>query len=113
MQLVIRATNVPVSDPIREHVARKVLSAVKRFGRRVSSVTVVIEDVNGPRGGIDKACRIEAGLARAGEPVVITERSDDLYGAVDRAAGRFKQALARRTERRKSRRRGLRKPDAT
>lgn len=112
MQLVIRATNVPVSDPIRDHVVKRVLNAAKRFGRRVSRVTVVIEDVNGPRGGIDKACRIEAGLASSGDPVVITERSDDLYGAVDRAAGRFKQTLARRTERRKNRKRGSGKPSA-
>lgn len=103
MQLVIRATNVPVSDPIRAHVATRVLSAAKRFGRRLARVTVVLEDENGPRGGIDKACRIEAGLSGAGAPVVITERSDDLYGAIDRATSRLKRTLARRAEERTSR----------
>ncbi|MBX3315898.1 MAG: ribosome-associated translation inhibitor RaiA [Phycisphaeraceae bacterium] len=105
MQLVIRATNLPVTDPIREHVSKRVLGAVKRFASRLSTVTVVLEDENGPRGGIDKACRIEAGLATTGEPVVVVDRSDDLYGAVDRATGRFKRALARRTERRNARQR--------
>lgn len=105
MQLVIRATNVPVSDPIREHISRRVLSAAKRFARRLSTITVVLEDINGPRGGVDKTCRIEAGMSNAGEPLIITERSDDLYGAIDLATGKFKQALGRRVERRKPRRR--------
>lgn len=105
MQLVIRATNVPVSDPIREHVSRRVLNAAKRFARKLSKVTVVLEDINGPRGGVDKACRIEAGMSHSGEPLIITERSDDLYGAVDQATSKFKQALGRRVARHRSRRR--------
>jgi putative sigma-54 modulation protein len=103
MHLVIRATNLPVTEAIREHVSTRVLGAVSRFAKRLASITVVIEDVNGPKGGVDIACRIEGELARSGGPVVITARSDDLYRAVDRASGRFKGALRRRAERRKAR----------
>lgn len=109
MQLVIRATNLPVTDPIREHVSKRVLGAVQRFAKRLSSITVVIEDVNGPKGGVDISCRIEGGMAQSGDPVVITERSDDLYGAVDRAASRFKRAMVRRADRRKARARSARR----
>ncbi len=113
MHLTIRATNLSVTDAIREHVSRRVLGAAQRFARRLSSITVVIEDVNGPKGGVDIACRIEGGMAQSGEPVVITERADDLYGAVDRAASRFKRAMSRRAERRRARGRANRRPGTT
>ena len=105
MQIVIRATNISLSDAIRNHVFTRVGAALRRFAGRVSSVQVVIEDVNGPKGGEDIACRIEAGLERSREPLVISEQSDDLYGAVDLASSRLKQAMSRRVARRKDRKR--------
>lgn len=49
MRQVIRATNLPVTDAIRDHVSTRVLGAVRRFAVCLASITVVLEDVNGPR----------------------------------------------------------------
>lgn len=103
MHVVIRAASLPVTEAIREHVTTRVLGAVRRFAERFAAITVVIEDLNGPKSGVDIACRVEGELARSGRPVVITACSDDLFRAMDRASGRFKGSLWRRAERQKVR----------
>jgi len=59
---------------------------------------VRLSDINGPRGGNDKRCRIKVPLAGR-QDVVIEDTEADLYVAIDRAADRTERALARRLER--------------
>ena len=57
-----------------------------------------LSDINGPRGGRDKRCRIQVPFA--GKPnVVIEDTESDLYVAIDRAAERAERAVVRRLER--------------
>lgn len=79
------------------HAERRILFALGRFGRRVVSITLRIDDVNGPRGGADKRCQIVARLAPWGD-VRVEDLDGDLYAAIDRAVDRLDRALAREME---------------
>lgn len=95
MQIQIQATGIGLNDPLISHVQRRLRYALSRSDDRVSRVTVRLSDINGPKGGVDKACRIEVRLA--GRPsVVIEDIQSDLYTAVDRAAGRAGRTVLRR-----------------
>ncbi len=106
MQIEIRSLNKNVEQSQRTFVERRLLFALGRFGSRVRRVLVRLEDLNGPRGGLDKRCHIEARLAGKGL-LVVDVRDAELEPAVSRAASR----MARRvrdalTTRREGRKRG-------
>lgn len=100
MRLQVRGISIPTTPAIKAHAERRVQSAAARLGSSVRSVAVRLSDLNGPRGGQDKLCVMEARLAGGGGVVRIEESGDDLYGVIDRAAGRLKQVLGRRVNRR-------------
>ena len=89
-----RTMGFTLTDAIRRHVESRVEAALAPVARRVSSVTVRLEDVNADRGGVDKRCRVVAALRRQG--VIVAEATEtDLYAAVDEAAGRIRRSALR------------------
>ena len=100
----LTASNFKVTDAIRRHVNRRVKAAIGRASGSVTGTMVRLRDVNGPRGGIDKACRVVIWLR--GRGTVVVEAVDrDLYAAVDAAAAKLAKALRRHMRRRRTLRR--------
>src|SRR5664279_2182551 len=58
MRLDIRSRNVALTSELRQHIDRRVGQALNRFEQRVGSVRIALTDVNGPKGGPDKVCRL-------------------------------------------------------
>jgi ribosomal subunit interface protein len=100
LRIHVRSRGLELPDALRTHAERRLLFALGRFGRRVQSVMLRIDDVNGPRGGADKRCQIVARLSPWGD-VRVEELDGDLYAAIDRAADRLARAVAREMERRR------------
>ncbi len=72
--------------------------ALARFAPRIHEVLVRLQDENGPKGGVDKACRVSVNLGREG--MVRAEDVDPvLEAAVCRATERAGRAVARALER--------------
>jgi ribosome-associated translation inhibitor RaiA len=59
---------------------------------------VRLGDVNGPRGGVDKHCRITVSGRRFGSST-LDELDGDAYAAVDLATGRIARAIRRQLQR--------------
>ena len=94
MNLFVRSSNVALTQPIRTYIDRRVRMVMSRFGRKIARVSVRISDVNGPRGGVDKLCRIEARFwGRI--PVVVEDVAANLPQAIDRSIRRMGRAVAR------------------
>jgi ribosome-associated translation inhibitor RaiA len=85
-------------DDFEEHVRRRLGFALDRFSPRLLAVAVRVDDLNGPRGGSDKLCRIRVRLRGTNE-VLAEDRSPDVFAALDRAADRVRFAVARAVER--------------
>jgi ribosomal subunit interface protein len=104
MQIDIQAYDFTLTDAIRYHARRRLRFALSRHDRHVRRVVVRLSDTNGPRGGVDKRCRLQ--LLLLGLPdVVIEDTETDLYLAIDRAADRAGRTLNRRLDRQRDRRR--------
>lgn len=91
--------SIKTTDAMRAFVAQRLAAALGRFGNRIPRVEIRITDENGPRGGIDKLCRVTATIAGAG-PLMIEKRAGDFYEAIGRAANAVKQNVARRVSKR-------------
>lgn len=87
-----------MTDALAEHVRRRLGFVLTHHSDRIKRVRVRIGDENGPRGGIDKFCRIQVSLVDA--PVAaIAEVGTDLYAAIDRAAGRVGRVVVKHLDR--------------
>jgi len=82
------------SEEDKELMTRRVLFAMSRFQPRIRRINVRLIDDNGPKGGVDKRCTMEAVLHRGGT-ILAEDSSERLYAAVALAADR----LARRIDR--------------
>ena len=74
---------------------RRLHFATDRFRDDIREIDVALRDVNGPRGGIDKHCRVIAKLSRGGT-VQIEETRSSFVEAIGRVAKRLRNALTRR-----------------
>ena len=90
----------PVMDRLLEH---KLHYALDRFGHWVQSVDLAVEDLNGPKGGVDKRCRMAVSIPRH-RSVVVDGRGEDMMAVVTDVIDRTAAALARVRDRRHSRR---------
>jgi ribosome-associated translation inhibitor RaiA len=100
MTISVRGYGIDVSPEVGGLVERRLCFALSRFGRRVRAVSVSLVDLNGPRGGIDKQCSMQARLAPRGS-VRVEDTDSELAAAVDGAATRLARAVARALERRR------------
>lgn len=91
-----------VTDPLRTYAEQRLATALGRIAGRVRSVAVRLINVNGPRGGEDKHCRVRVLLA-TGDAIVIEDRHADAYAAIDRTAGRVKRVVLEHVRRRRRR----------
>lgn len=87
-----------MTHALADHVRRRLGFALGPYGERMQRVSVRLGDENGPRGGVDKFCRIHVHLA--GAPAALAEDvGADLYAAIDRAADRIGRVVGRRLDR--------------
>ena len=97
--LYIRATGTHFSAHEREYTQRKLDQKLGKFDRSIERVSIRIDDVNGPRGGVDQKCRMKVVLT--GQPSVIVEsQRSQAHAAVD-AAIQSAEKTVRRTVRRR------------
>lgn len=101
----VRFVGVDASEALRAHTLKRVESHLRRFRDEVTSVLVRIADVNGPRGGLDKHCRVTVKGPRVGARTVV-ELGADAYVAIDAALARAFRALSRELDRRQASRTG-------
>jgi len=86
------------------YVRKQMASTFDRFWNRISGTAVSLRDINGPRGGIDKHCRVRLRLSPKGQITVIADAANE-FAAATTAIARAQRAFVRHLERRTRRRR--------
>jgi putative sigma-54 modulation protein len=101
MKIDIETSDFPLTKALHSHAERRLRSAVNRGGERIRKIAMRLSDVNGPRGGADKRCRLQVVLTGLPD-VVVEDTQADLYVAIDRATDRAGRALVRKIGRRQT-----------
>lgn len=94
MKIEVRFRGIEGSEPLREYAVRRAHVHLSRFGQELGTVIVRVGDVNGPRGGLDKRCRVTVQGPRFGS-ATLDELSDDVHAALDLALDRMARAIGR------------------
>lgn len=96
----IRAPQVDLGVVERDYIRLKLSRKLGKYASSIERISVRIEDVNGPRGGVDQSCRIKSVL-RGLSSVVFESRNESLNAAVDAALSGAERAVRRTLERRR------------
>ena len=97
----VRTSGIGISAKDRAYIRRWLGMRLAKFSSSIERVTVRLEDVNGPRGGIDKVCKAKVVLT--GLPSVVVERKHhDARAAVDGVIDASERAVRRVLHRRRS-----------
>lgn len=96
----IRSAGSLLDAADKDYLRRKLGRKLGKFASSIERTSVRIEDINGPRGGVDKRLRVKVALG--GLPsVVVEERHHSLQAAMDRALARAERAVRQAVQRRR------------
>ena len=93
MELSIRAEGFSVTQALRTFVEDRIRLRFDRFANRVRRIVVLLRDENGPRGGVDKQCKVHVELQN-GTRLIRECTHVDAYTACSDGVGRTQRALA-------------------
>jgi putative sigma-54 modulation protein len=94
MRIEIRGIPADATDGLESYAERRLRFALSRFTPRVRLVVARLEDANGPRGGIDKQCKVRIRLMPEGD-VLVRGVDADWRAAIGRAVDRLGRTVAR------------------
>lgn len=98
MLITIHSNKFALTDSLRSYIERRAEFALSWAQHKLPQIHLHLDDVNGPKGGLDKVCRIHIPVA-GGKPVVIEETQIDMHIAIAHAIERAARTMSRRLER--------------
>ena len=98
MKVRIQQGKASMPPGTEEAILERVHFALARLSHRIQTLQIRLDDLNGPRGGVDKRCAMEAVLAHRGR-LVVEVSDEDVLAAVSRAARRLARCVADEFER--------------
>jgi putative sigma-54 modulation protein len=97
MRIEIKALGFKLTDTLRTFIREHIIQVLARRADAIQSVVVRLSDLNGPRGGEDKLCRIQIDLFGARMQFVQAARAD-AYAAITSACRRASRNVNRTLE---------------
>ena len=101
MNINIQSRPFTLTAALEAYIHRRITGAFTRGPAPSDGVSVILSDINGPRGGRDKQCKLQFSVPGLGL-VVIRDTQEDLYHAIDSAVHRARHAIARGLARRRA-----------
>ena len=95
MQIAIRASQLSLQPEHRQQIERRASFALARLSTAIKRVEVSLADTNGPRGGVDKRCRVLVHLD-GGATAFVEDRDSNLMTLIDRTMDRAGRAAHKR-----------------
>ncbi|MGD9843331.1 MAG: HPF/RaiA family ribosome-associated protein [Steroidobacteraceae bacterium] len=100
MHVKVRSTLRTSNDQeLQEHIQRRLGFSLSQLDDHVRSIHVLVHDINGSRGGMDKSCTVQIQLMQA-PTVVIKDMDNDFINLIDRVADRAGRVALRSLQRR-------------
>jgi hypothetical protein len=99
MRITVNNKQSQISESAIQHAMSRIETAFSKLRGEVISVELLVEDVNGPRGGIDKKCQIVVNLRKMASVAVSVEKAT-FSKAISQTISRARRAASRKVQRR-------------
>jgi len=96
----IRTFEIDLARNDRMSIRRRINRKLQKFANSIERVSVRLQDVNGPRGGVDRACQLKVVLRKL-PTVIIKEHDISLDGAIGKALSAAHREVRRSLQRRR------------
>jgi putative sigma-54 modulation protein len=110
MHIDVQSRGFSLTRALQQAVVSEAQQYCARCPKALAAVRVRLYDTNGPRGGIDKACLVQAHLSSGRESVVASHVDADLYRAIAAAFAKLERGTRSALQLRRAHRRRL--PDS-
>ncbi|MFT7561752.1 MAG: putative sigma-54 modulation protein [Flavobacteriales bacterium] len=112
MKIHIHAKGFDLTKGIKSHAEKRIHLSLARMQAHITSIEPNLSDINGPKGGIDKQCKISI-HSNSIASITIRDTKADLYEAIDNAINRASYSLIRKVSRSQKLSRINRRPAVT
>lgn len=99
MRIIFNNRNLTDIAEIRTYVGHKVAFFFSRNQNKIKTITITLADINGPKGGKDKQCKVRINTDHLAE-IIITEERENLLHAIDNSLIRANRTLVQQLKRR-------------
>ena len=97
MMITIKSRGFSLTQGLKEFIEDRMRLIFTRYGQHVSRIDITLLDINGPKGGEDKRCKIR--LKLDGMPSIIIQETDtDMYEAINNCGSRLKRTVSRKLD---------------
>jgi putative sigma-54 modulation protein len=102
MKVLMRGVHLSLTEGLKAYVQKHLVEHIQRVCRddTASEIDISLLDINGPKGGVDKECRVTVRLPGL-SALHVTETAETLHQAIDAARDRTETALKRVLEKRR------------
>lgn len=100
MKVVISAKRLQDEKAINEHIKHRLSFAFSRTRRFIRSIEFILSDIQGPKGGVDKECKVIV-EPESSDAIVIVERQSKMESAIDRCITRASRNFIQQRKRKK------------
>ena len=94
MKLSVSQRGVRVARRLRQGIEGSLLKQIGQYAIKATKGRVVFQDINGPRGGVDKECRISLNFVSKGT-VSVVGRAENFAHAFVSASEKLKSVVRR------------------
>jgi putative sigma-54 modulation protein len=94
MLVHIQSRHFSLSTALSEYIKTKLQVMLGRYEAKIISLNVSLFDINGPKGGEDKCCKIVIKI-NGTSSIVVQETAVDLYVAINICSRRARRAVKR------------------
>lgn len=100
MKFEVRCVHLDNSEHVDRHARERLSSALGNFAKRIERIDVLLDDLHGPKHGVERRCVVRVVIQGASDAQV-QHIDADIYHAIDEAARRLKRTVRRRINRRR------------
>jgi putative sigma-54 modulation protein len=102
MKVLMRGVHLSLTDGLKSYVQEHLVDHIERLcdDQEASEIDISLVDTNGPKGGLDKECRVTVRLPGL-SAIHVTEAAETLHQTIDAARDRMENTLKRTLERRR------------
>lgn len=101
MKIDIQAQKLKLGQTFKQNVKVKIRRLFQHNSDDVNRINITVADVNGPKGGEDKVCKVNVSVG-GGQNILVSARDSSAYKAVTQAVKKASATLSRQRQKAKS-----------